>query len=94
MGVIDSYDAVHSEFTGDNVKFHAERWPRVTHCRWRWSFDKSIYCVGEKLTLEQYDLVMAHLTKRFGLLWWENGHHDIDHFLAQMEKEQPPGKPR
>ena len=36
---------------------------------------------------EGIDAVMWHLTKRYGLLWWENGHHDIDHLLAKVDSE-------
>ena len=29
-----------------------------------------------------------HLTKKYGIHWYANGHHDIKHFMEQMKKEE------
>lgn len=91
IGVIDAYGAVHSEFTGDEVKTHEllNKANRNAHCRWRWNHRESLhwFTLESKPTEEQMEVIRAHLTKKFGLLWWENGHHDIDHLLAKCSEE-------
>lgn len=89
LGVVDSYGAVHSEFTGDRVAFHEEFFTK-THCQWRWSHDKSIWWItGEhRPTEEQEDAIQRHLTKKYRLQWWDNGHHDIDHLLKMAGVER------
>lgn len=85
VGIIDSYDAVHSVFTGDKIECHADYWPNQTRCQWRWSFSQSIYWITfyQKPTEEQFIAIQDHLTKNYGLKWWDNGHFDIDHFLEK-----------
>jgi len=36
---------------------------------------------------EQYDAIQRHLTRKYGLKWWKNGHHDIDHLRAKWAEE-------
>jgi hypothetical protein len=88
VGVVDSYGAVHSEFTGDDIAFHAEHFPQH-HCQWRWNHAKSIWWITaeHKPNEEQYDAIMRHLTRKYGIEWWENGHHDIDHLQAKWREE-------
>jgi hypothetical protein len=88
MGIVDAYGAVDSRFTGDHLGYHAETWPCQTHGRWRWNWRDSIYCFPDKLNSEQYDAVMSHMEKKYGIKFWDNGHHDIDHFLAQIDREK------
>lgn len=91
VGVIDSYDAVHSQHVPleEGPAFHDDLFPMQTHKRWRWTFCDcfSVSVLGDKLTDEDYDLVMAHMTKKYGIKFWENGHHDIDNFISKMSKE-------
>jgi hypothetical protein len=86
--VVDSYGAVHSEFTGEKVAFHAEHFP-AHHCQWRWNHSQSIWWITaeHKPTEEQYEAITNHLTRKYGLKWWENGHHDIDHLQAKWAEE-------
>jgi hypothetical protein len=88
-GIIDAYDAVHSVHSSKSIPCHGEHWPFAKHGRWRWTFDKSIWCIGEdRLNSEQYLLVEQHITKKYGIRFWDNGHNDIDHFLAQLKAEK------
>jgi len=50
VGIIDAYDAIHSEVTGETIDVH-ERFNKANrnaHCRWRWNHRESIHA----LTLE------------------------------------------
>jgi hypothetical protein len=89
LGIVDSYGAVHSVFTG-SIAFHAEHFPQTHHCQWRWNEDKSINWISaeRKPDAEQMDAIRRHLTKRYGLRWWDNGHHDIDHLQAKWREEE------
>ncbi len=93
LGVIDNYGAIHSRYTPfgdpDYRLMHGDIWPGVHHKRWRWTHDAGLRlsCVGETLEMGEADDVRAHITKRFGLLWWENGFHDIHHLLAKARGE-------
>ena len=84
VGIVDSYGSVKSEFTGDKVAFHSEYFGEIRHqCMWRWNHDRSIWWISveHRPDDEQYASIQTHLTKKYGLQWWENGHHDIDHLL-------------
>jgi hypothetical protein len=86
-GIVDGYGAVHSVFTDDRVDFHASHFVLV-RCRWRWNHDKGIWWIGEcRPTEEEYAAIQNHLTRVYGLKWWENGHHDIGHLLKKAGKE-------
>lgn len=93
IGVVDAYDAVHSVFVGlhsDESRFHEDHFPMQSHKRWRWCFSdcfsKSV--LGEPLTEEDYDRIMIHITKKYGIKFWDNGHHDIDHFISKISKSE------
>ena len=32
---------------------------------------------------EETEAVRRHLTRKYGLRWWDNGFHDIDHLLGR-----------
>lgn len=89
VGVIDAYGAVHSEFTGDTIVFHADKFPKH-HCQWRWCHSRSIWWVAieQKPTEEQYDAIQRHLTKKYGIQWQKNGYHDIDHLQRMWAQEK------
>jgi hypothetical protein len=80
VGIVDAYGAVHSQNTGDEIGFHEDFWPGQTHCQWRWDHRGSIHALvaESRPNVEQFDAIQRHLTRRYGLKWWENGHHDID----------------
>lgn len=82
VGIIDAYGSVHSQFTDDRVVCHEEFWPICPHVRWRWCNSESIWFARcREITEEEMESIRNHLTKKYGLKWWENGHHDIDHLL-------------
>lgn len=89
VGVVDSYGAVHSEFTGERVAHHTDFW-QTRHCLWRWNFDQGIWWISPETRPndEQFEAIQNHLTKKFGIKWWENGYHDLDHFMAQLTKDR------
>ena len=89
LGVVDSYGAVHSVFTGEKVDFHADHFATAHHCQWRWNDEESINWITaeRKPNEEQYDAIQRHLTRKYGLKWWKNGHHDIDHLQAKWAEE-------
>ena len=89
IGIVDSYGAVHSEFTGDKVSFHAEHFQQ-SQCQWRWSHSNSIWWISfeHQPNDEQYDSIMNHLKRKYGIEWWDNGHHDIDFLQKKWKKEE------
>lgn len=76
-GVVDSYDSADSVLSED-LEYHAERWPSLTHCRWRWSYNQGIWwTVSEgRPNSEQLEIIRNHLTKKYGIEWMENGYHE------------------
>lgn len=93
IGIIDAYDAVDSVFVAldsNDSRFHDDLFPMKSHKRWRWCFSEcfSNSVLGEPLTEEDEDKVMRHITKKYGIKFWENGHHDIDHFISKMSKDK------
>lgn len=84
LGIIDANGAVHSKFTGEELEWHSSYWPTETHWRWRWNNNKSIYWLlkDPRPDEEQWDAIRNHLTKKYNILWWDNGHHDIDHLRS------------
>lgn len=89
IGIIDSYGAVHSLFTKD-VENHSLYWPATNCVKWRWSFSQGIWWITRETAPDsvQFDAIQRHLSRKYGLKWWDNGHHDIDHFRAQLKKEK------
>lgn len=92
LGAIDSHGACHSMFTGDQILYHDDHYPMMTHARWRWTNNGSIAWFGSRGTEEDCDTIRHHMTKKYGLKWWENGHHDTDHLKRQIKKEQRANK--
>ena len=91
VGIIDSYDAVHSQFTGTDMGYHEELWP-MSLCKWRWCWGQSIYTIGPNLDEEQYESVMAHITKKYGIPFGRGGWHDIEFMIEKMNKEDKENK--
>lgn len=93
IGIVDSYDAVHSRLLllgsrGD--KSHTAIFGTKGQCAWRWTFNDCITWITPEMkpSLEQYDAIQHHLSKRYGLKWRENGYHDVDYFLEKLYKER------
>jgi hypothetical protein len=86
VGIIDSYGAVHSINTGEDVENHDTQWPCTNVCKWRWSHRQSIWWIlsDHKPDIEQQDAIMRHLTRKYGIKWWDNGHHDIDDLIRRF----------
>ncbi len=95
IGCIDAYGAVHSEFTGDDIGYHSEHFPQQTHRLWRWNNDKSIhwFTSENRLNAEETEAVRAHMTRKYGLKWFENGFHDWEHLQTRAKAEALPNKP-
>lgn len=89
IGIIDSYDAIHSKFTGEELQCHGEIWPNQTHKRWRWNWNKGLhwFTIECKLTSIECDNVREHLTKKYNIPFWDNGFHDIEFIMQQAKLE-------
>lgn len=89
LGIVDAYDCVHSLNTYERLGYHATHWPNQTRCRWRWDHDRSLWEIGQSFRTEPFlmDMIRNHLTKKFGIKWWENGHHDIDDLIERFDKK-------
>lgn len=88
IGIIDSYGAAHSQFTGGEIKTHEELYPMKSHARWRWNHSESLhwFLAEHKPSDEECEIAQKHLTRKYGLKWWSNGHHDIDDLLKRAKK--------
>ena len=92
LGIIDSYDAIHSEFISKNNRGNYCRedfWPTQTHKRWRWNFDEGIHkFYSGEWGNDDWSIIINHITKKFGIKFWENGYHDLDYFEEKLKKEE------
>lgn len=94
IGIVDSRDAVDSRFIAadrlSTAETHSAFWPAQAHGRWRWTFDKGpMAFVPESAPVGcQWEAVRRHITKRYGIEWWDNGYHDLHHLLAHVHSER------
>ena len=86
VGVVDSYGSVRSEFTADRVAFHEEFFG-PSQCKWRWDHGRGIWWISpeHRPDGEQEEAIRRHLSRKYGLRWWDNGHHDIEHLLKKAK---------
>ena len=98
IGIVDSNGAVDSRFVGydrlGKSEQHSTFWPGHTHGRWRWRFDGSLTAfVEESAPLpDEWEPIRTHITKRYGIRFWDTGYHDMDHFLAHLTAEREAAK--
>ena len=99
IGVIKSdgtVESVYVPFDPDNWGipddlYHSKHWPTNKHyIRWRWNFDRSVHFfrMDTRPTSENWITIGRHLTKRFSIPFWENGHHDLDFFKERFAEEK------
>ena len=82
VGIIDNYDCVHSVMVShDDDQFHSSHFSQQTNRKWRWSWDRSVETNWSitSLTKEDRMMIREHLTKKYDIPFWENGHHDIQY---------------
>jgi len=85
IGIIDSYDAVHSEdFHFSEYPTHQWLYPTQTFKRWRWSFDDGITCLSDDLNAEDYDRIINHIETVYNIKFNDNGFHDVQDFISKM----------
>lgn len=89
IGYIDHLDVVHSQIQStDSHLSHNDLYGKVLK-GWVWSFRRniefSIYARG--LTLEDYDLVRRHLSKKYKIQFYDNGHYDVNFFDKKLKEE-------
>lgn len=91
IGVVTSLDVVESKFTGEEVAQHGDFWESTNHYKkWRWSSDESLhwFLPDHKPNIEQAQFVRDHLTKKYGIKWFANGHHDCHDLDIKHRKLQ------
>lgn len=94
IGIIDSQDAVHSRFiVADRLAIaqdHSSFWPTQKNGRWRWRFDGGLtaFVPENAPDAAQWEAVRTHVTKHYGVRFWDNGYHDLHHFLAHLSEER------
>lgn len=88
LGIVNSYGMVVSEF-GSEMREHAAT-VGTARCRWRWSHAKSLHWLTLEAApdAEQAVDIRLHLSAKYGLRWWDDGHHDIWHLLAKCAEER------
>lgn len=86
VGIIDAYGCVHSKFDM-KCNMHGDLFPMQTHKRWRWClsscFDTSID--QKDFTEEDWDKIQRHITRKYGIHFYENGYTDLEHFYKKFE---------
>lgn len=90
IGIIDSYGVIHSKFSLNLNLCHADIWA-TSRINWRWDIDKSIWWIGgfeNRPNEEEYISIQTHITKKYRIKFWKNGHSDIDFFYEQLEAEK------
>lgn len=87
IGVVTSQGEVRSVCVDfEKAKMHGDYFANFPHAkRWRWDWTKSLrWSFGsEKPDAEESESVRRHITRKYGIQWWDNGHHDIDKLMAQ-----------
>jgi len=90
-GIIDSYGSVHSKFS-IFILCHETTFGLHARKAWRWSFQdslvESIRSINseDRITEIEWSKIREHITKQYGIEWWENGYHNIDQFQKQLAK--------
>jgi hypothetical protein len=93
IGMVDERDAVDSRYVSrDNFSriSHAVLWPTRKNGLWRWDFNAGLTAFVPECapSSEQWEVITRHITKQYGIEWWENGYHDLDQFLAHLYAEK------
>jgi len=69
IGVIDTYDAVHSEGFDffDDIPYHGDLYPNIVHKRWRWTASEGIERSrdDEEYSSEEFDRIIQHISKKY-----------------------------
>jgi len=89
IGVVTSLDTVESKFTGEDLAHHDALWITTKHYKkWRWNFNDGLswFIAEHKPNKDQLQFVRDHLTKSYGIQWFENGFHDWE-VLSKKRKE-------
>lgn len=89
LGIVDANGSVDSVFSA-SIEYHTNYWP-ISQIAWRWNNSQSLYWMIERRpNTEQVESIMRHITKRYGIKWFENGHHDWEHLqeMCKMEKKK------
>lgn len=91
IGHVDAYGAVDSHFIPETERLedhaHSRYWPGKKNGLWRWNFSNGLTAfVPERAPdAEGCEAVRNHLTKKYGIKFWDNGYHDLDDFIARLE---------
>lgn len=95
VGIIDQDGMILSkqiDFTDDDVeRTHESLFPLIkTGKRWTWSFDKSVeyWLYKENFEDGDFDKIIRHLRRTYGIRFWSNGYHDLDYFISKMSKSR------
>lgn len=71
----------------DTILAHGDYYPLVQK-RWRWSYQNGLTSVQHHMfDDDDWQFVRDHLTKKYGIPFWDNGYHDIDYFQKLKEKK-------
>jgi hypothetical protein len=90
VGYVDENDVVHSTQLDEfSDKTHIDIFGKKLK-GFRWSFQHSIEfsVYAGNVSFDEIDLIRNHLTSKYGIQWWENGYHDLDHFIKMLDKEK------
>lgn len=95
VGIVDHLGVVYSKASkyGEERAYH-ERDFKNAQVKWTWNFNDGIgwFSPENKPDSEQYDAIMRHITKTYGIKFWENGHHDLDYFEQKWSDQKKANK--
>lgn len=87
VGYIDAYGSVHSiEIEPGDGRHHPEIFPGAYIKRWRWSYNRGFSSIYGGFDPEDSEKIRSHLTKKYGIPWYENGYHDVYYMIDIINK--------
>lgn len=89
--IIEGKCAVVFEPSYTFAKTHYDHWKDAPEVCFRWDSHSSLtFSIRSKrrATTAEKDLIQKTLSDVFGILWFENGHYDWEHFTEEVKKEK------
>ena len=90
VGVITNQDEILSILKCfEDIENHEDYYPLIQK-RWRWSYQDGVDWSSSTVEITKDDRlrVREHLTRKYGIRFWDNGYHDLDYFKTLKQKDK------
>ena len=85
IGIVNADDSVESKLcNGADSETHAGLFPNKLK-RWRWRFRDGLDNTFHSCDRDDLMIVRDHITREYGIPFWDNGYHDLDFLLKAIE---------